>query len=1374
MKQMAKRFVAYLCVISMLISMVVFAQASGVVAVVGNAKLIQGSGEEEVQIPIELSGNTGIAGMTLKLSFTEGITLNSITKGDALPDLTMTKPGKLVSPCNIVWDGQDADTTNGTIVTLTFNVPKGTVKDYQITVTPNGVFDNDVNDVNLSVTNGKISVEEKPKENFTGLSIADATYTYDGTEKSLAVLGVPEGATVTYTSDDFDADGKAIDAGIYNITATVKKDGYNDWSKEAKLTIKPKTVSVTGLVAVDKTYDGTNKVALTGGIVSGIVARDSSDQYCDEHESYRIKCSIPENGVFADANVGNDKTVTIDEIELTGCSADNYELSQPTGLKADIKKAPITVKAKDATIKTGAPIPTFNEHSYEITVGKLFGNDQITGNLQTNCNSTAVAKEFSITQGTLTAGGNYDLSFINGKLSVINKTIQNVTVDGVVSEKTYGDTGFKVTVTPDANSKLDNFEFASTNTNVATIDANGNVTIKGAGTTTISVKEAGNADYAPFEKVWTLTVNKAKITITANNVTKKIGRSDPEFTYVVTGSLVGSDVITGKLARKPGESVGRYDILIGTLAISDNYDITFNKGVFEIVDKTPQAIVVSDIETKTYGDASFKVNVTPDANSGLTAFTFASSNTNVATIDSEGNVTIKAAGTTDITVKQAGNDEYAAFEKKQTLNVNKVAITVTADAKSKRIGKNDPKLTYSYAGNLVGTDVFTGELTRENGETAGKYDILQGTLTLTENYDITYNKAVFEILEKEPQNIVLADIPTKTYGDGEFALDVTPDDESNLTNFTYVSDNTNVATIDETGDVTIVGAGEAVISVTEAGNDDYAKTTVAKTLVVNKKGLEIKVDDVVITYGDEINTDITYTGFITGENENVLTKQVKLSGYLLKPNAGEYDVILSGAEADNYEISYVNAKLIVNKKNATLTQLNVFDKVADDTTNATVNMSSLVIDGMILGDDLTVDYEAATFASADVGTDITVKITGLSLSGEHAGNYNLTGSEFVTTASIKEAMTAADIAAQITSLVIAKDATAIDVPNVPEGYKIVLKSSDNEAVIKTDGSVAPVETDTQVGLVFTVTNEVNETDTADTALITAAVPASSKVLITVTAEENGTATGNGEYLKNSEVTIEAIADSDYAFSGWYESESLISANATYTFKAERDLELIAKFTKKTSSGGGGGAGGGGGGSSKPKPEEPKEEEPTDEPATDKRFIDLGNHKWAEDAIYRLVALGVINGTSENTYSPGVNITRADFTTLIVRAFKFEAEVATFSDVDSSKYYANPIGIAKTLGIVNGVNATDFAPTAQITRQDMMVIIYRALKVAGIEIEKTTEATFSDAADVSAYALEAVEALTGAGLIAGSGGKINPKANTTRAEVAVVLDRILSK
>jgi len=241
MKTIAKRFIACLCVISMMFSMMVFAQASGMQITVDTKTFTQANEEETVQIPITLSGNVGILGMTLNVTYTEGLTLTNVEGGTALKSLTFTPPGKFEdNPFNLVWDGMaSADTTNGVIAILTFTVSKSTVKDYEINVSLDSGFDGNLDDISIASAKGMISIEEKPKENFTGLSIADATYTYDGAEKALAVSGVPSGATVTYTSDDFDADGKAVDAGTYNIKATVKKDGYNDWSDEATLTINP-------------------------------------------------------------------------------------------------------------------------------------------------------------------------------------------------------------------------------------------------------------------------------------------------------------------------------------------------------------------------------------------------------------------------------------------------------------------------------------------------------------------------------------------------------------------------------------------------------------------------------------------------------------------------------------------------------------------------------------------------------------------------------------------------------------------------------------------------------------------------------------------------------------------------------------------------------------------------------------------------------------------------------------------------------------------------------------------------------------------------------------------------------------------------------
>lgn len=504
-------------------------------------------------------------------------------------------------------------------------------------------------------------------------------------------------------------------------------------------------------------------------------------------------------------------------------------------------------------------------------------------------------------------------------------------------------------------------------------------------------------------------------------------------------------------------------------------------------------------------------------------------------------------------------------------NITKAPVTVTADNKQKREGAVDPELTYQYTGTLYG-DEFTGNLERVAGEAIGTYEIKQGTLTLGSNYAITYVKGEFKIVDKTPQNIVLADIADKTYGDADFNLEVTADEVSGLSAFTYDSSDKNVATVDATGKVTIVGAGETIISVTEAGNADYAETTVTKKLTVNKAGLVIKVDDVEVTYGDEITTNITYTGFVKEEDKTVLTKDVAVSGYSSKPNAGEYEIVLGGAEAANYNITYENATLTVNKKDVTVTEFKVFDKAADTTTTATINASTLVLGGLIAGDDVTVDLTTAVaeFASTEVGENVVVNITNIELIGDDAANYNLTNATFTTTANIKETLMASDIAAQIIALTVVKDAENVVVPNVPTGYTVTLKASDNEEIVKADGTIVPVENDTTVGLTFTVTNDADETDTADTIVINVTIPAASKVTVTATAEANGTVTGSGEYLKNSEVTVVATANSGYNFTGWYVGETSVSTNATYTFKADSDVELVAKFERRRSSGGGGG------------------------------------------------------------------------------------------------------------------------------------------------------------------------------------------------------------
>ncbi|MBE6911754.1 MAG: hypothetical protein E7473_04430 [Ruminococcaceae bacterium] len=183
------------------------------------------------------------------------------------------------------------------------------------------------------------------------------------------------------------------------------------------------------------------------------------------------------------------------------------------------------------------------------------------------------------------------------------------------------------------------------------------------------------------------------------------------------------------------------------------------------------------------------------------------------------------------------------------------------------------------------------------------------------------------------------------------------------------------------------------------------------------------------------------------------------------------------------------------------------------------------------------------------------------------------------------------------------------------------------------------------------------------------------------------------------------------------------------------------------------------------------------PSTDEkvRFTDLGAHAWAANAINALADAGIIKGTSETTYSPANNITRADFALLLVRAFeKTSDNTENFSDVSASDYFAKELAIARNTGLVGGIGDNKFAPRSFIKRCDMMLMVYRVLSESETFVGRAAPGTpdYPDFDTVPEYAREAVSALIGAGLVNGKGDKIAPNDFTTRAEVAVLLERVL--
>ncbi|WP_249901538.1 S-layer homology domain-containing protein [Paenibacillus sp. PK3_47] len=237
-------------------------------------------------------------------------------------------------------------------------------------------------------------------------------------------------------------------------------------------------------------------------------------------------------------------------------------------------------------------------------------------------------------------------------------------------------------------------------------------------------------------------------------------------------------------------------------------------------------------------------------------------------------------------------------------------------------------------------------------------------------------------------------------------------------------------------------------------------------------------------------------------------------------------------------------------------------------------------------------------------------------------------------------------------------------------------------------------------------------------------------------------------------------------------------------------------------GGTGGGGGGGGGaviitpSATPSPTPTATATPTPAPTpaasagasatpmpstAPKVFSDVRGGQWFKQYVDRASSLGILEGVDGTRFEPTREITRAEFSAVLVRALGLEAasgQSAGFSDVAGSRWYADVIATANQFGLIAGYEDNTFRPNQPITREEAMVIISRAMNLISLQATSATGADilngFKDSGLVSNWAQSAVEQNVAAGLIQGNNGSINPKNEITRAEVAAIVIRFLEK
>ena len=238
-----------------------------------------------------------------------------------------------------------------------------------------------------------------------------------------------------------------------------------------------------------------------------------------------------------------------------------------------------------------------------------------------------------------------------------------------------------------------------------------------------------------------------------------------------------------------------------------------------------------------------------------------------------------------------------------------------------------------------------------------------------------------------------------------------------------------------------------------------------------------------------------------------------------------------------------------------------------------------------------------------------------------------------------------------------------------------------------------------------------------------------------------------------------------------------------------NMETTVETTTKTSSGGSGSSGDSGGGSSSSVTTTTEAAveattavviggNDTETPISVISFTDVEEDFWAHDFIIGLATNGVINGYPDGTFKPQNNVTRADFLIMLLRSMDIDisnAGTGTFTDVESGAYYANACSIAKDMGIATGNPDGSFNPKGFITRQDMMILAKKAVEYnldAEIKGDSGILDKFNDKAEISPYAVESLAAMVDAGIVNGKGEGIAPKDNTTRAEAATIISKIM--
>ena len=582
--------------------------------------------------------------------------------------------------------------------------------------------------------------------------------------------------------------------------------------------------------------------------------------------------------------VDNSSKVGKYDIVASGAVSDKYEISYIPGTLT-ITKAPLSISAGNYTKKQGDAMPVFKASYAGFKNGE--NESVLTKQPVFSCeaNEASAPAEYAVTISGAEAE-NYDISYEQGRLTVVEADA--VVVRAKSYSRQYGDEN------PVFEFETEGVALDGTPEIVCSAVANSPV-----GSYSIEVKQGSIKNYNVHFESGSLVITKAPLSISAGNYTKKQGDAMPVFKASYAGFKNGEN--ESVLTKQPvfsceaneASAPAEYAVTISG-ADAENYDISYEQGRLTVVE-ADAVVVRAKSYSRQYGDEN-------------PVFEF---ETEGAALDGTPEIVCSAVanspvGSYAIEVKQGSIKNYNVHFESGSLVITKAPLSISAGNYTKKQGDAMPVFKASYAGFKNGENesvltkqpVFSCEANEASAPAEYAVTISGAE---AENYDISYEQGRLTVVEADAV-VVRAKSYSRQYGDDNPVFEF----------------ETEGAALDGTPEIVCSAVanspvGSYTIEVKQGSIKNYNVHFESGSLVITKAPLSISAGNYTKKQGAAMPVfKASYAGFKNGEDESVLTKQPVFSCEANEASApAEYAVTISGADAENYEISYEQGVLTV-------------------------------------------------------------------------------------------------------------------------------------------------------------------------------------------------------------------------------------------------------------------------------------------------------------------------------------------------------------------------------------------------------------------------------------------------------------------------------